>query len=81
MYSAPKKKSDLHKFHVLTLSLIHMYIKFHTVNCRAIKGKGGGVKALPLREQKPFVFHLLPFKNKNYFTLDNLSQYHDKVCR
>ena len=38
----------------------------------------GGVKAGPLRKKelffKPF-FILLPFKNKNYFTLDNLSKY------
>ena len=35
---------------------------------------GGGVKAGPLRKKitffKPFFFILLPFKNKNYFTLD-----------
>ena len=40
--------------------------------------RGGGVKAGPLRKKellKTFFFILLPFKNKNYFTLDNLSKY------
>ena len=41
-------------------------------------GEGGGVKAGPLRKKELFLklfFILLPFKNKNYFTLDNLSKY------
>ena len=41
--------------------------------------RGGGAKAGPLRKKelflKLFFFILLPFKNKNYFTLDNLSKY------
>ena len=45
---------------------------------RATK-RGGGVKAGPLRTKelffKLFFFILLPFKNKNYFALDNLSKY------
>ena len=40
---------------------------------------GGGVRAGPLRKKelflKRFFLILLPFKNKNYFTLDNLSKY------
>ena len=45
---------------------------------------GGGVKARPLRKKETFFFILLTFKNKNYFTLDNLSKFghiHVKVCR
>ena len=37
-----------------------------------------GVKAGPLRKKELFLklfFILLQFKNKNYFTLDNLSKY------
>ena len=36
---------------------------------RPLRG-GGGVKAGPLREKLFFI--LFPFKNKNYFTIDNL---------
>ena len=36
--------------------------------------RGGGVKAGPLRKKELF-FMFLPFNNKNYFTLDNLSKY------
>ena len=39
---------------------------------------GRGVKAGPLRKKELFLklfFYLLPFKNKNYITLDNLSKY------
>ena len=43
--------------------------EIYFLNCRAIKGGGRGVK-----ENITF-FILLPFKNKNYFTLDNLSKY------
>ena len=34
---------------------------------------GGGVKARPLRKKKLFIKILLPFKNKIYFTLVNVS--------
>ena len=51
--------------------------KKSSTNGQAIK-RGGGVKAGPLRKKilflKPF-FILLPFENKNYSTLDNLSKY------
>ena len=51
--------------------------KKSSVNGRAIKrGWGGGVKARPLRTLfKTLFFIFLPFINKNYFTLDNLSKY------
>ena len=49
---------------------------------------GGGVMAGPLRKKelflKLFFFILLPFKNKNYFTLRQLIEiwtYHVKVSR
>ena len=46
---------------------------------QAIKrGEGVEVKAGPLRKKELFLklfFCLLPFENKNYFTLDNLSKY------
>ena len=45
--------------------------KNSSTNGQAIKG---GVKASPLRKNELF-FILLPFKNRNYFTLDNLSKY------
>jgi len=45
----------------------------------AIKRGGGGGKGRANKEKrtffKTFFFILLPFKNKNYFTLDNLSKY------
>ena len=40
--------------------------------------RGGWVKAAPLRKKELFLkffFILLPLKNINYFTLDNLSKY------
>ena len=41
--------------------------------------RGGGGKGRAIKEKitffKTFFFILLPFKNKNYFTLDNLSKY------
>ena len=37
-------------------------------------GTGGG-KGRATKEKRTFFFILLPFKNKNYFTLDNLSKY------
>ena len=41
--------------------------------------RGGGGKGRATKEKrtffKTFFFILLPFKNKNYFTLDNLSKY------
>ena len=41
--------------------------------------RGGGGKGRAIKEKKNFFlfyfFILLPFKNKNYFTLDNLSKY------
>ena len=57
--------------------------KSSSLNGRAIKRGGGGVgvKGRPLREKKNFFFTfvliLLPFKNKNYSALDNLSKYGD----
>ena len=41
---------------------------------RPLREEGGGVKAGPLRK-KELCFSLLPFKNKDYFTLDDLSKY------
>ena len=44
-----------------------------------LRGGGGGGKGRATKEKitfvKTFFFILLPFKNKNYFTLDNLSKY------
>ena len=44
--------------------------------CSSLNGwtikRGGGVKGWPLRN---FFLILLPLKNENYFTLDNLSKY------
>ena len=41
--------------------------------------RGGGGKGWATKEKRTFLklffFILLPFKNKNYFTLDNLSKY------
>ena len=50
--------------------------KSSSTNGRAIK-RGGG-KGRAIKEKKLFLklfFILLPFKNLNYFTLDNLSKY------
>ena len=50
-------------------------------------GEGGKGRATKEKRTffETFFFILLPFKNKNYFTLDNLSKwkwkYHFKVCR
>ena len=45
---------------------------------RPLRG-GGGVKGRAIKEKitffETFFFILLPFKNKIYFTLDNLSKY------
>ena len=49
--------------------------KFSSLNGRAIK-RGGGGKGPAIKEKRTFKKkNLLPFKNKNYFTLDNLSEY------
>ena len=46
---------------------------------RPLRGGGGGGKGRAIKEKRTFFetffFILLPFKNKNYFTLDNLSKY------
>ena len=34
-----------------------------------------GGKGRAIKEKKNFFFILLPFRNENYFTLDNLSKY------
>ena len=49
--------------------------KSSSTNGRAIKRGGWGCRAI--NEKRTFfeTFVLLPFKNKNYFTLDNLSKY------
>ena len=42
---------------------------------RPLRVEGGGGKGRAIKEKRFFFFILLPFKNKNYFTLDNLSKY------
>jgi hypothetical protein len=50
-----------------------------SANGQAIKRGGGGDKGRAIKEKRTFFktysFILLPSKNKNYFTLDNLSKY------
>ena len=48
--------------------------KKSSTNGRAIKRGGGGGKGRAIKEKITF-FILLPFKNKKYLTLDNLSKY------
>ena len=51
--------------------------KSSSPNGRAINGGGGG-KVPAIKEKKTFFTYfliLLPFKDKNYFTFDNLSKY------
>ena len=51
--------------------------KVHPLVARPLRGAGG--KGRAIKEKRTFFlnffFILLPFKNKNYFTLDNLSKY------
>ena len=70
-----------------TISLREATKKKSSTNGRAIKKKGGGGKGRAIKEKRTFfnfLFILLPFKDKNYFTLDNLSKFghlNVKVCR
>ena len=64
------------------VNICHYYLgksqkKVHPLVAGPLRG-GGGVKAGPLRKKELFLklfCPLLSFKNKNYFTLDNLSKY------
>ena len=53
--------------------------KNSSTNGRAIKRGGGGGKGRAIKEKitflKLFFYNLLPFINKTYFTLDNISKY------
>ena len=62
---------------LLTPLLISEGSRKKNLNGRAIKrGEGGRRGKGPAIKEKIFFFTmLLPFKNKNYFTLDNLSKY------
>ena len=40
-----------------------------------LRGWGGGGKGWAIKEKISYFRTLLPFQNKNHFTLDNLSKY------
>ena len=48
--------------------------KVHPLVAGPLRERGGG-KGRAIKEKKTFFFIVLSFKNKNYFTLDNLSKY------